>query len=445
MNTRDIEKIRKKFIVIATLSFVLVMLTVAGLIYATNLVVTRSQIRGVLNYLIDHDGELPHAGENDDPETEVETGEGTAADNEDASQEEVTLEQLFGSQARSYSSPDFIYATRYFSVLFDENDQVTEIKTGHIAAVDEAQAEELARKVTGQMFSFGSYGVYYYKVAKREDGGKIVVFLDSANQVFTNHRLLFTALALIGLGMIIAFLLVRGLSFRIVRTEIENVKRQKQFITNASHELKTPLSVIRANTEVEQMINGENEWNVSTMKQVNRLQVLIDNLVRIARAEEKSDQLPREMINIAKSVSESVETFRPVAIAEGKALESRIEEKVMLMANEADLRQLTSLLVDNAIKYCDEGGKVTVVLSALRGRTIRLIVSNSYAEGAEVDYSRFFDRFYRKDEAHTVDKGGYGIGLSIAESLVQQYRGSINVSWKDGEISFVCVLRGSKA
>ena len=102
---------------------------------------------------------------------------------------------------------------------------------------------------------------------------------------------------------------------------------------------------------------------------------------------------------------------------------------------------LASLLIDNAFKYCDENGRVTFTLDTLKkGRTLRMICSNSYAEGASVDYSRFFDRFYREDSSHNSDKGGYGIGLSIAESICQQYGGSIDVSWKDGEISFTCLL-----
>ena len=104
------------------------------------------------------------------------------------------------------------------------------------------------------------------------------------------------------------------------------------------------------------------------------------------------------------------------------------------------ISQLTALLVDNAIKYCDDGGEITVELSQ-KGRYIRLIVSNSYAEGANQDYRRFFDRFYREDEAHTQGRGGYGIGLSIAEGLMEQYRGSIDVSWKDGVISFTCTFK----
>ena len=112
-----------------------------------------------------------------------------------------------------------------------------------------------------------------------------------------------------------------------------------------------------------------------------------------------------------------------------------------MTANKGQLSQLMSLLLDNAIKYCDDGGTVKISLSQ-KGKGIKLNVSNSYAAGENQDYSRFFDRFYRDDKSHNIDKGGYGIGLSIADGIVKQYRGKIDVSWKDGVIDFSCHLKG---
>jgi signal transduction histidine kinase len=113
-----------------------------------------------------------------------------------------------------------------------------------------------------------------------------------------------------------------------------------------------------------------------------------------------------------------------------------------MIADESQLRQLLTLLIDNSIKYCDKAGTITASAER-KGKNIRLQVSNSYEKGKDVDYKRFFERFYREDTSHTQEeKGGYGIGLSIAETLVKQYKGSIDVSWENGEISFVCLLRG---
>ena len=452
MSSQAIEKLRRKFILVATLSFAGAMLLIAGLIYITNLLVTRREISNVIDYIVDNEGELPSpfTGRQLLPE---ETANGFSEDSsyendtEDTLSEkkimEISLADLFGYRNRIYASRESLYSIRYFAVLFDADGEVTDVKTSHIAAVEDDEAEEYARVALRQFFRFGSFGVFYYKVADLDNGGKIVVYMDSTNQVTTNVRLLIVALILIGLGIVIAFLLVRFFSFRVVRPEIEAANRQKLFITNASHELKTPLAVIKANTEVEQMINGENEWNTSTLKQVDRMTGLISNLVMIAKAEEKENNAPREMIDVSAVISETADSFLAMASSDGKKLEKNISEGITRMAAESDIRQLATLLLDNAVKYCDQGGTITIALDEGRGKSVRLAVSNTYAEGADTDTTRFFDRFYRKDESHNVDRGGYGIGLSIAESLLTGYNGTLDASWKDGVITFTCVLKFS--
>ena len=440
MNSRAINKIRLKFITVAMASFITVMLAMGGIIYTTNFLITRGTISEIMDMIIENDGSLP-LDEIPEQETETDAAEAEREDEEDHMPRHLfTLQEIFGTANSIYNTVDNRNAMRYFAVLFNEDGSLDEVLTSRIAAIGYDEAEAYAKVAMKRAVSFGSFGNYYYKVADRADGGKIVVYLDCTTQILTNKRLLYTALSLIGLGMIITFMLVRMFSKKIVENEIRNAQTQKQFITNASHELKTPLAVIRANTEVEQMINGKNEWNQSTMRQVDRLTGLIQNLVMISRAEEKEDLGERDTIDISKIVEDTADTFAPVAAQDGKTLEKKIAGQVTLLADESHIRQLTTLLIDNAIKYCDDGGKITVGLSA-KGKTAVLRVSNDYAEGKNTDYSRFFERFYRKDEAHSTDKGGYGIGLSIAEALVKQYRGTIDASWKDGVISFTCVLK----
>jgi signal transduction histidine kinase len=260
---------------------------------------------------------------------------------------------------------------------------------------------------------------------------------------------LISVLSILGLGTFLSFFIMRLLSKGFVRTEVENVEKQKQFITNASHELKTPLAVIKANTEMQEMMDGESEWSQSTLRQVDRMTGLIGNLVQIARAQEMTDG-ELAPTDIAAAVSETADSFAPVAASDGKKLEKEIPDSLVIKSSDSSMRQLTSLLVDNAIKYCDDGGTIKVELARSRRGAV-LTVSNDYAEGANVDYSRFFERFYRQDEAHTIsagrsegtsgehtNKSGYGIGLSIAESLVKSMKGSIDVSWNKGRILFTC-------
>ena len=350
-------------------------------------------------------------------------------------------------------TPDSYYTTRYFAVLFDESETVSLIKTSHIAYIEEEQAEEYARIALDRPFHFGNFGRYYYYCADRESGGTIVVYLDRTEQLSLMRRVLISVLSILGLGTFLSFFIMRLLSKGFVRTEVENVEKQKQFITNASHELKTPLAVIKANTEMQEMMDGESEWSQSTLRQVDRMTGLIGNLVQIARAQEMTDG-ELAPTDIAAAVSETADSFAPVAASDGKKLEKEIPDSLVTKSSDSSMRQLTSLLIDNAIKYCDDGGTIKVELTRSRRGAV-LTVSNDYAEGANVDYTRFFERFYRQDEAHTISAGtvtgssegssgertgksGYGIGLSIAESLVKSMMGSIDVSWNKGRILFTC-------
>lgn len=409
MNERAINKLRRKFIMISMHTFTIVMLLISGVIYLFNLHAMRKEAFSVTGEIIENGGELP-----------------------------VPSGGVVGHQ----TSMDNWYATRYFSIIYDKNGKVQDVIISHISAVGEEEAREFGRKTLEQYFTFGSIEKYYYRVAELEDGGKIIVFLDFSRQLKIIGRILNIALLLVTSGLIVAAFVVRILSFRLVRPEVRAAEQQKAFITNASHELKTPLAVIRANTEVETMLNGENEWNQSTMRQVDRMTGLIQNLVMIARAEENAKNSERREINVTAITRETVQTFHAVAEQEKLKLENKVRDGLVMKADESQIRQLLTLLIDNAIKYCDKNGSI-LVSAERRGKTIRLQVSNSYENGENVDCSRFFDRFYREDTAHTQeDKGGFGIGLSIAESLVRQYKGTIDATWNNGVISFVCQLRG---
>lgn len=409
MNERAINKLRRKFIMISMHTFTIVMLLTSGVIYLFNLHAMRKEAFSVTGEIIENGGELP-----------------------------VPSGGVVGHQ----TSMDNWYATRYFSIIYDKNGKVQDVIISHISAVGEDDAKEFGRKTLDQYFTFGSIEKYYYRVEDLEDGGKIIVFLDFSRQLKIIERILNVALLLVTSGLVVAAFVVRILSFRLVRPEVRAAEQQKAFITNASHELKTPLAVIRANTEVETMLNGENEWNQSTMRQVDRMTGLIQNLVMIARAEENAKNSERREINVTAITRETVQTFHAVAEQEKLKLENKVRDGLVMKADESQIRQLLTLLIDNAIKYCDKNGSI-LVSAERRGKTIRLQVSNSYENGENVDCSRFFDRFYREDTAHTQeDKGGFGIGLSIAESLVRQYKGTIDATWNNGVISFVCQLRG---
>ena len=480
MTEREIGRIRKKFILISTLSFFGVMFLMGGFIYLFSTFTVRNEVRQIMQYIVENDGDLPAILDDDGPETkkkhekadgnenagseenaagnentgseENAAGDGEAESDEDDPTEneriEWSLKGIFGVGELWGESPDYIYTIRYFAILFDEGENVEEIKTAHIAYIDKEDAEHYGRIALRRTIRFGSFGRYYYNVAERDTGGKIVIYLDRTAQIATINRILFAVLSLLGFGTLLAFFLMRIFSTDVVRSEIENAEKQKQFITNASHELKTPLAVIRANTEMQEMLDGESEWTQSTMRQVDRMNVLIQNLVKISRSQETETGEMVEL-DIAPAVRESAEAFIPVAQGIGKKLAVECDENVFIRCDESSVRQLVSLLTDNAVKYCDEGGDVRVLLKK-NGKNVILTVSNTFRNGKDIDTKRFFERFYREDKARTIsgnsdsEKSGFGIGLSIAESIVKGMKGTIDAAWKDERITFTCRLKGRR-
>ena len=337
-------------------------------------------------------------------------------------------------------SPEFSHNPYYVFTFSDEGEP--EVRTNTMNAPDSEEVASYAKSVREKGASFGKKGSYYYLRTTDGDGNTVVALLNCANELSSGYRILILTLAISAIALIILFLLIYRFSAKMIEPEIENNRRQKEFITNASHELKTPLAVIRANTELMEIMQGENEWTAATLAQIDHIDGLIKNLVMIAKSEEKENEKEEKTeFDVSLAVEQTVGTYEALAKQAGVSLTQAIEPNVRWIATEAKIRQLTTILIDNAMKYCDENGGVNVSLERKEKGGIVLTVTNDYAEGGTIDTKRFFDRFYRKDAAHNIDKGGYGIGLSIAESICREHRGTIEAEWKDGKISFVCKLK----
>ena len=410
MSTREIQRLRTKFISVAMLSIFLAMLFIGGTVNAVAFAISRYSVDRTLTEMINGVRNADSEGQNYN----------------------FTLSQIF--------APDYGRSV-FFVLTYDEYNELTGIVSNVPESYGNNLVEGYSRDLLQRDLKRGEYQGYYFKQAHTEEGQTIVAFLEASVIISMQFRTLALSVLLCVLGMIITYFLVRHLSARAIRPEIENNLRQMQFITNASHELKTPLSVIRANTDMIELSQGESEWTQSTIRQVDRLNGLIQNLVMIARSQEQEDRKELTEVSMSQIVEETVAPYQLLAGQTGKTIVCQIEPELRLRADESKLRQLTTILVDNAIKYCDEKGKITVVLSGMKGgKEINLCVANDYAAGEGIDCSRFFDRFYRGDTSHNIDSGGYGIGLSIAESICRQYGGTIRAEWSGGVISFICTL-----
>lgn len=407
------RKLRIRFIAIASLAILIVLFSVVGVLISARHIQTVNEINKILTLISDNDGTFPSVSK-------------------------------ATSELGNTVSVDTLFQYRYFSAVIDKDGNITSLNSSSISDLTDEQVESYLTKINKSGDRSGDFRynnhTYSYLVTDESDDSKLIVVLDSTNQVEENMTLLHLSLWMSGVSFIFFVLMVSIFSGRVIEPFIRNYERQRRFITNAGHELKTPLAIISANNELVEMMNGESEWTKSTNDQVERLTGLINSLVAMARLEEQPEVVLTDL-NFSAISEDAAEDFKGPVIKDGKQFVMEIQPDIHVKAEEKSLFELVTLLVDNANKYCDAGGTVSVKLSkANRLSKARLEISNTYAEGKNVDYSKFFERFYREDESHNNKKSGYGIGLSMAQTMVKLFKGSISVSYSRDTITFLVSL-----
>lgn len=333
-------------------------------------------------------------------------------------------------------SPEEPFQNRYFTVAVNSDGLVTAVNTGSIAAVETLGAKELALEVLNNGKAKGFSGAYRYKVARGESGS-MVLFLDRSRELESFSRFFYTSLlaALAAMGGIFVFLFL--FSRRAVRPIAESYTKQKRFITDAGHELKTPLAVISANAEVLELIQGENEWTRSIKNQVERLSRLTNGLISLSRMDEAAAPDMSEF-ELSEALEEWAEPFKAVAAAAGKELTTDIEKGLRVYAVEESVRMLVGILLDNALKYSDRRGPVSLTLRR-QGKGVCLRVRNTVEAIEPGIHEEFFTRFYRADQSRG-ETSGYGLGLSIARAICRSNRGTVTAESPDG-VSVVLTVR----
>ena len=323
------------------------------------------------------------------------------------------------------------HESRYFSVLFSSTGDVIRTDTSRIKAIDEETAIQYAHQAVATNRVCDYIDHYRFRISSEEDALRIT-FLDCGRE-FSSFRiflLISVYMALAGYGTF--FFVILFFSKRLLLPITESYEKQRQFITNAGHEIKTPLAIINADVDVLAMEYGENEWLEGIQAQVKRLAGLTNDLVYLSRMEETENNLQMIEFPFSDVVSETAQAFQGIAQASGKQLQCRVEPMLSLNGNEKSIRQLVNILLDNAMKYSPEDGKVA--LSAERqGRYIHLSVWNTTIVPVEKqNLSHIFERFYRLDSSRSTQTGGYGIGLSVAKAIVTAHNGKISAATQDG-------------
>ena len=302
------------------------------------------------------------------------------------------------------------YSTRYFVVELTGN-VVTRVSTENIAAVDDRKALEYAAQIYGTEPGYGTVDAYRYLYTQNGNGG-MMVFLYFQNEIRETATLFYISLTVSIITLFVLLAIIYLLSKNAMKPVAESIKKQKQFITDAGHELKTPLTIISADAEVLEMCHGENEWTASIKSQAVRMSVLVKNLVELTKLNEAQDTSERTNFNLSDAVIETACDFESRARLNEQSFIFSVSPSIRYFGNEAEIRQLVSILCDNAIKYTDKGG--TIKISLYKNATsIYLDVFNTAEYVDPTTVSRLFDRFYRADSSRSRETGGYGIGLSI--------------------------------
>lgn len=328
----------------------------------------------------------------------------------------------------------------FYSVAISKNGQVLKTDTADVASIDEDVLIELAEEIIESGKSRGVRHSLIYQVADK-GGYTLVAFLDNTLMAENVGTLFFYTLIFGSVSVVVLFFLSIFLSHRIVAPLEESYKRQKQFISDAGHELKTPVAVVNTNLELLIREIGENPWVSNIQYENERMSELITQLLELARTENVAP--PMSIVDLSCLVYGEILPFESVAYESGVRLETDIAGHIQVQGNDVQLKQLVSILIDNAVRHSPDGREVSVQLRKSRHHVYLSVIN----EGNEIPPEQrkyLFERFYRGDAARTGEENHYGLGLAIAKAIVDTHKGTIQVQCGDGKVKFVVTLSAVK-
>lgn len=404
-----IKKLRIKFILVTMAATTLVLFSIIGVINMRNYLDIVERADKTLAMLERGDGRFP-----------LEIGEKPShTGSED------------GGRRPDGLSPETPFETRYFMVVLDEAGEVISVNTDKIAAVDRETAEAFAKELYNAGKTKGFKGNYRYLLSA-EESQSTIIFLDCTRDRNTFFSFWQASMLISLAGLSLVFVLIVFFSQLATRPVAVTYQKQKRFITDANHELKTPLTVIGANCDLLEMENGENEWTRSIRGQVERLTELTDKLVFLSRMDEENAGAVLTDCSLSEIASNAVRPYTALAASQNKRFEVKIAENITVCGDTTLIRELLTLLLDNAFKYSDEAGDIRFTLAAA-GKNKVITLSNTTDGIPQGSMDKLFERFYRLDRSRNSETGGHGIGLSVAKAIVELHRGKITVCSEDGK------------
>lgn len=417
-----IKRLQRKFIISAMAAVTIVLSIIMIIINGVNYVNIIKSANNLLNILEANNGVFPME-EKDNPPAE---------DNGEKKPPKMDI------------SKEAPFQTRYFTVEITPEGNVYRIDTGKIAAISTETAKEYALELYNQNKTEGRRDCYIYRAVNlkkaaadssnnaTKEGNVMYIFLNVENDLKNFYTFLWSSIAVSITGIVFVLILIVVFSKRIVSPMAQSYEKQKTFITDASHEIKTPLAVIEANTEVVEIENGESQWTRSIKEQISRLSELTEKLVFLAKMDEERNTFVMTEFSLSKLAQEITEGFNGMAKAQNKRYTVSIDSDIGVKADEKAIKQLLSILIENAFKYSDREGNIAVTVKK-NGKYKEIEVRNTADNLKKGDLSILFERFYRLDSSRNSTTGGSGIGLSIAKAIAEAHKGKINAYSLDGK------------
>jgi Signal transduction histidine kinase len=427
-----IKKLQHKFIILSTLSLILLL----GIIVMSSSLLTYRELVAdadmTLTMIVENN---PHFAPMLSSEKERKLREEFLIEEKERFQEEpfIKKDERRTFVGKQRLSPEMMYEARFFMVELSLEGDIMSVSTERIAMVDDVKAKDYAKQVYKRTDEAGFIGDFRYRklFEKKETKNDIcVIFLDCGRKLFTFRNTLLINCLISFLGFVIISIIIIFLSGRIVRPVSESYEKQKQFISVAGHELRTPVTIIDADAEILAMeIGDENEWLSDIRNQTSRMADLTNNLLTLSRMDANQQQYTRIDFPISDIVDETVHSFQVLARSRGRNIKTEVIPMLSFCGDENSMRQLVGILLDNAIKYSN---RENILLKLeKRNHLLYLSVKNNSEQVSSEQLRHFFDRFYRTEQSSNLESGGYGLGLSIAKSIVEAHKGKITASMPD--------------
>ena len=316
------------------------------------------------------------------------------------------------------------------------------IEDGNIVNQSEDENDEIevyALKAYNKNNESGIVGNYIYKTEKGMNNGKIVMLMENES-VITRIRIIYIISIIACVILIfVTYIVSKKISNIIVKPVEETIEKQKQFISDASHELKTPLAVIEANVDVLEGQVGPSKWMEYIQSEISSMDKLINNLLFLAKTENTEHIKSDELFNVSEEITITTSMFESMAYDKKVKINYKITDNIQMKGYKEDIRQVVSTLLENAIMHTKEDGNIFVELNKEKNNIV-IQIKNEGEPIPEDEKDKIFERFYRVDKSRNREEKRYGLGLAIAKSIVEQYKGKIDVNCQNGVTCFKVII-----